>query len=116
MYCNVFHAIAQAMIPATDPATVAMMVILSLVRPPPLPPGAPEVDDDVEVGEPGFPMLPGVAAIVHGQPDYSSHTDRSSKALPATFPPPAAKVVVVLALARSTVPISTPHLSQKAVR
>lgn len=56
----------QAMIPAMDPATVAMMVILLSERPPPPLEGWLEgvvgVVVDVEVGKPGFPVLPGVAA------------------------------------------------------
>lgn len=59
MYCSVFQAITTATIPATDPAMVAIIVTLSLDKPPLL--EGPGEDVEVGVGCPRFPTLPGVA-------------------------------------------------------
>lgn len=61
MNLYVLQATPRARIPAIDPATVAMMVILSPDNPPPLEVGPPRVVVDVGVGWSAFRVLPGVA-------------------------------------------------------
>ena len=67
------------MIPATAPAMVAMMVILSVERPPLLPFGVEGVKGEVGDGREESGVLPGVAIINY--PSFSSLSPQDQKAV-----------------------------------
>lgn len=88
------------------PVTVAMIVILSPDKPPPpLPLEGDEVEVEVDDGNPGEPMLPGVATIYI---QYANPSAGERCIIPPAVLLPRS-VVVELGLVFSTAPTSTPH-------